>query len=253
MLSASANPSQSTFEWGRAIAEAVSRWLPTEAARVWSCEICGGQSGAGAGCLRVLQFALPIFIPPVAPQSPLSIIWCWYCRPVVAAVPGGLSLTPLIIIIIITNFECLTQSLWNLVSTGSSFSNLSSRRTVRCLRGAWACLTADNVWNWSSYNSQITGGVENTVLSTRRYFSQLIVSLKKAPDTTVLLALNSTPDSNCHWMASAVLALESDTPVSRARRLSDFLGLCLSLAPVSFNFSSVSTRRLCFVSCRESR
>jgi hypothetical protein len=45
---------------GRAIAEAVSRWLPTAAARVqsrvWSNGICGGQSGAGAGFLRVLQF-----------------------------------------------------------------------------------------------------------------------------------------------------------------------------------------------------
>jgi hypothetical protein len=40
---------------GRAIAEAVSRWLPTAAAwvqfRVWSSGICGGQSGAGAGFL----------------------------------------------------------------------------------------------------------------------------------------------------------------------------------------------------------
>jgi hypothetical protein len=34
---------------------AVSRWFPT-AARVWSSEICGGQSGAGAGFLRVLRF-----------------------------------------------------------------------------------------------------------------------------------------------------------------------------------------------------
>jgi hypothetical protein len=44
---------------GRAIAEAVSRWLPTAAARVqsrvWSSEICGGQSGAGAGFVRVRQ------------------------------------------------------------------------------------------------------------------------------------------------------------------------------------------------------
>jgi hypothetical protein len=36
---------------GRAIAQAVSRWLPTVAARVLaqvrSCEICGGQRGAG--------------------------------------------------------------------------------------------------------------------------------------------------------------------------------------------------------------
>jgi hypothetical protein len=77
----------------------VSRWRPTAAARVrawvWSYGICGGQSGAGAGFLRVLRFPLPIFIPPNAPQSPSSIIWGWYNRPVVAAVPSGLSLTPL--------------------------------------------------------------------------------------------------------------------------------------------------------------
>jgi hypothetical protein len=40
---------------GRAVAQAVSRWFPTAAARVrarvWSCGICGGQSGAGAGFL----------------------------------------------------------------------------------------------------------------------------------------------------------------------------------------------------------
>jgi hypothetical protein len=40
---------------GRAIAQAVSRWLPTAAARVrarvLSCGICGGQTGAGAGFL----------------------------------------------------------------------------------------------------------------------------------------------------------------------------------------------------------
>jgi hypothetical protein len=45
---------------GRAIAQAVSCWLPTAAgrvrARVWSSGICGGQSGAGAGFLRVLWF-----------------------------------------------------------------------------------------------------------------------------------------------------------------------------------------------------
>jgi hypothetical protein len=58
---------------GRAIAEAVSRWLPTAAARVrarvWSSGICGGLSGAGAGFLRVLWFPLPIFIPPNSPSS----------------------------------------------------------------------------------------------------------------------------------------------------------------------------------------
>jgi hypothetical protein len=84
---------------GRAIAQVVSRWLPTAAARVqarvWSYGIYGGQNGAGADFLRVLRFPVPIFIPPIAPKSPPSIIWGWYNRPVVAAVP---SLTPLTII-----------------------------------------------------------------------------------------------------------------------------------------------------------
>jgi hypothetical protein len=57
---------------GRAIAEAVSCWLPTAAARVqsriWSSGICGGQSGVGAGFLLVLRFPLP-FIPPNSPSS----------------------------------------------------------------------------------------------------------------------------------------------------------------------------------------
>jgi hypothetical protein len=44
---------------------------------------------------------MPNFIPPIAPQSPSFIIWDWYNRPEVAAVTRGLSLTPLIIIIII--------------------------------------------------------------------------------------------------------------------------------------------------------
>jgi hypothetical protein len=58
---------------GHAIAQAVSRWLLTAAARVrgqvWSNGICGGQSGAGADFLRVLRFPLPIFIPPNSPSS----------------------------------------------------------------------------------------------------------------------------------------------------------------------------------------
>jgi hypothetical protein len=58
---------------GRTILQAVSRWLPTAAARVrsrvWSSEICGGQSGAGAGFLRVLRFPLPIFFLPNSPSS----------------------------------------------------------------------------------------------------------------------------------------------------------------------------------------
>jgi hypothetical protein len=64
---------QLVLRLARAIAQALSRWLPTAAARVqtrvWSSGICGGQSGAGACFLRVLRFPLPIFIPPNSPSS----------------------------------------------------------------------------------------------------------------------------------------------------------------------------------------
>jgi hypothetical protein len=55
-------------------------------------------------------FPQPIFIPSIAPQSPSSIIWGWYNRPVVAAVPSGLSLTPQRIIIIKIIMGYLTTS-----------------------------------------------------------------------------------------------------------------------------------------------
>jgi hypothetical protein len=79
-------------EWplGRDVAQAVSRWIPTAAARVRvraSCGICGGQSGTGAGFLRVLRFPLPIIIPPISPSSysPGAGKICL----LVAAVPSG--------------------------------------------------------------------------------------------------------------------------------------------------------------------
>jgi hypothetical protein len=46
----------------------------------------------------MFRFPLPIFIPPIAPKSPSSTIWGWNNRLMVAAVPRGLSLTPLRII-----------------------------------------------------------------------------------------------------------------------------------------------------------
>jgi hypothetical protein len=56
---------------GGAVAQKISRWLPTAAARVRfreACGVYGGQSGTGAGFLRVLRFPLPI-IPPISPLS----------------------------------------------------------------------------------------------------------------------------------------------------------------------------------------
>jgi hypothetical protein len=67
---------------GRAIAQAVSRRLPTAAARIRgrfrSCGICGGQSDTAAGFPRVLRCPLTIRILPIDPQSSSSsssIIW----------------------------------------------------------------------------------------------------------------------------------------------------------------------------------
>jgi hypothetical protein len=58
--------------WGYAVAQAVSCQVPIMVTQLWSqvrpCGICGGQSGAGAGCLEVFQFPLPIHILPAAPH-----------------------------------------------------------------------------------------------------------------------------------------------------------------------------------------
>jgi hypothetical protein len=82
---------------GRVITQAVSRRLPTAVAQVRtqvrSCGICGGQSGAGAGFLRVLWFPLPILIPPTAPLSSI-ITGAGTIGQLVADVPSGPSLTP---------------------------------------------------------------------------------------------------------------------------------------------------------------
>jgi hypothetical protein len=62
---------ESLQDAGRAIAQVVSRWLPTVAAWVRvraEYGVYGGQSSTGAGFLRVLQFPLPI-IPPISPLS----------------------------------------------------------------------------------------------------------------------------------------------------------------------------------------
>jgi hypothetical protein len=69
----------------RTVAQAVSRWLPTAAARVrfWgkSCGICGGQSHTGVGFLLVLRLPPAILTAPNAQHSSSSIIRGWYNRP----------------------------------------------------------------------------------------------------------------------------------------------------------------------------
>jgi hypothetical protein len=82
------------WQYGRAVVQAVSRWLSTAAARVrvrTACGVCGGQSGTGAGFLRVLRFPLRI-IPPVSPSSYSS--GAGTIGVLVAAVPSGPNWTP---------------------------------------------------------------------------------------------------------------------------------------------------------------
>jgi hypothetical protein len=62
--------------------------------QVRSCGICGGRSVSGADFLRVLRFPLPILIPPTAPHSSSSVIWCRYTRPNSGRRTNRLNLTP---------------------------------------------------------------------------------------------------------------------------------------------------------------
>jgi hypothetical protein len=79
------------------MAQAVSRWHRTAAARVRTQArlrgICDGQSGTVAGFLQVLRFPLSILIPPIASHSSSSP-GAGTIGQIVADVPSGLSLTP---------------------------------------------------------------------------------------------------------------------------------------------------------------
>jgi hypothetical protein len=60
-----------TMALDRAVGQAASRLLPSVATRVRiraGCGVCVGQSGTGAGFLRVLRFTLPI-ISQISPSS----------------------------------------------------------------------------------------------------------------------------------------------------------------------------------------
>jgi hypothetical protein len=98
LLTVKTNDPTKTYNWGRAIAQAFSRRLPTAAARVRArvrlCGIRGEQRGTGAGFLRVLRFHLPIRIPPIAVQSSRLSSEADTIGQTVAEIPSGLSLTP---------------------------------------------------------------------------------------------------------------------------------------------------------------
>jgi hypothetical protein len=74
------------FSQGRALAQPVSRRLPTTAARartwVRPCGVCGGQSGSGAGLLRILVSSATHSTDCSVP----IIIQAWYSRPVMVSV-----------------------------------------------------------------------------------------------------------------------------------------------------------------------
>jgi hypothetical protein len=65
-----------TFSSGRAIAQAVSRWFPTAAARVrariWQVGFVVDKVALGQVFLRVHRFPLPIFIPSNSSSSSSS-------------------------------------------------------------------------------------------------------------------------------------------------------------------------------------
>jgi hypothetical protein len=67
------NEAKETCPIGRAIAQVVSRRLPTAAAWVQTWvgmwDFVMDKSGDGAGFLRELRFPLPIYIPSCSPQS----------------------------------------------------------------------------------------------------------------------------------------------------------------------------------------
>jgi hypothetical protein len=83
--------------------------------------------------------------------------------------------------------------------------------------------SADNIWN-------------EVVTFDRSQLLKMPYSLQHIQHTRHKLSLDGF--SNC----VAILALDFNTPVSWARCFSDFLGVCLSLSPMSCNFS-VSTLR----------
>jgi hypothetical protein len=85
--------------FGRAIAQAVSRRLPTAAARVRaqvrSCGICGGQSSTRVGFLQVFRFPCQASFHRLLHTHHHLSSGASKIGQLVGDVPSGLSLTPL--------------------------------------------------------------------------------------------------------------------------------------------------------------
>jgi hypothetical protein len=85
------------YNLGRAVAQAVSLWFPTAAARVrvrTACGVCGGQTGTGG------RFSPSTSVSPANQTTEFSIIIItrsWHNRPLVTAVPSGPWIPPPII------------------------------------------------------------------------------------------------------------------------------------------------------------
>jgi hypothetical protein len=68
-----------------------------------------------------MSTTLPIFIPPIGPQPPSSIIWGLYNRPEVATVPSGL----------VCMYVCMyVQCMYVCMYKGWAFTALAPRPTV---------------------------------------------------------------------------------------------------------------------------
>jgi hypothetical protein len=82
---------------GRAAGHAVSRWVPTAAARVRarvnSCWFCGGQSGTDTAFILILRFPLPL-LHSTNCSTIITIIYGWYNRPINGRSNSELGSTP---------------------------------------------------------------------------------------------------------------------------------------------------------------